>query len=101
MTEQVRLDTLRGGPIIGPGPSAFGDVVAKRCQEERQRGDALLTINQEPASECCRCVPRRDVDDGPQEVTSLGRIRCDLEDVLPQLFALRLVPTVVALKDGD
>ena len=64
-------------------------------------GGGSLTINQEPASEAGGGVAGRDIDHRAHEVATARRIVSDKQQVLPELLALRLGPTVVTLKDRD
>ena len=82
------------GRKLGPWRSQGG-------QEQRQRRYALLTVDQEPASEASGGVAGRDIDHRAHEVATACRIVRDKQQVLPELLALRLGPTVVTLEDRD
>lgn len=64
-------------------------------------GGGSLTVDQEPASEASGGVAGRDIDHRAHEMATACRIVGDKQQVLPELLALRLGPTVVALEDRD
>ncbi len=64
-------------------------------------GGGSLTINQEPASEAGGGVAGRDIDHRAHEVATARRIVSDKQQVLPDLLALSLGPTIFPLEDWD
>lgn len=75
--------------------------LGKRDEQQRERGDALLAVDDEHpthARKVRRAVEHH--DDRAREVRALATT-ADGDDVVPELLALPLVPGVSALVDGN
>src|SRR5262249_15561277 len=99
--EEVSLDLSRIWALVTTLPAGLKNVVSQSREHQRQRRYALLPVNEQPPGEARCAVSRRDVHNGPEEMAASGLVARDHEDILPQVLALGLAPSVVALEDRD
>ena len=87
-----------GGPLV---VSHWDMEMKLPCVSVVGPAGGSLTINQEPASEAGGFVACRNINHQTHEVAAPRRIVGYEQDIFPWLLALRLSPTVVALKHRD
>ena len=95
----VIVERVWGGCIFAAVVGLRLEPSAQRQQDERERGEPLLPVDQKPAGKVGRVVLGRDVNDGTEKMASRVIVTADADDVVPKGEALFGAPAIVALKD--
>jgi hypothetical protein len=77
-------------------------MIAQCSQEQRECGQALLSVDQQPARKPRQAVTGGDINNRAEEVAGFSARASSAKYVTPKLGALRLcLPRIIALENRD